>query len=386
MSADATRIDALLAAALRGASVPETVLGPECDAAFIFERIRYHGIAGLLHDAPGGLVRGLEIVAKRVADEAVLLTMWELRHRHLLNEVLAALAASGVVAILLKGTALAYDLYAAPATRARGDSDLLVAPDDLAVTRDVLTSLGFSRPDEVSGASERIALQEIWQRACDGGTLHHIDLHWHTLNSAALDGVLDGAECIAHRMALPRLGGEAFAMDRVRTLIHTCIHRRLNFASPYFVGDLTYYGGDRLIWLSDIDRLARSFGEADWTTFAHLAAEKGVGIACLEGLRSAERSLDTPLPEPVVAVLSATTRRSRPAAYLRANQLGRAWLDLRATRGWKDKLDHVIARSLPTAEFVRAKYPRQAWLPLPLLYVRRMFDLFRARPVHGAKR
>ncbi len=46
----------------------------------------------------------------------------------------------------------------------------------------------------------------------------------------------------------------------------------------------------------------------------------------------------------------------------------------------------MLARVLPTAEFVRHKYPRQAGLPLPFLYARRLFDLFRARTTQDAGR
>ena len=47
-----------------------------------------------------------------------------------LAEVLSALAARGVDVLILKGTALAYDLYPAAELRPRSDTDLLIARDD----------------------------------------------------------------------------------------------------------------------------------------------------------------------------------------------------------------------------------------------------------------
>lgn len=145
MLAEPIAIDALLAAALRGdpdraASHPLATL----HAPAVIERIRYHGVAGLLHGNRAGTEGWPEAISAFVALEARALTMWELRHRHMLNELLSALNAAGIVATLLKGTAVAYDLYPAPPTRSRGDTDLLVGPDDLAETRTVLAQCGFS--------------------------------------------------------------------------------------------------------------------------------------------------------------------------------------------------------------------------------------------------
>ena len=215
---------------------------------------------------------------------------------------------------------------------------------------------------------------------------HHIDLHWQTLNCPALEAVLPVAECAATRIALPRLGPDAMAMDRVRTLIHTCIHRMLNFSSPYFVGDRIYYGGDRLIWLHDIHLLAGALSEAEWDTFCRLAVAKGVAAACLDGLLTAQRFLATPVPNSVRAVLGAGSIASRPAAYLHARQLGRAWQDFQAIPGVARTLGFALTRALPSSSFIRDKYPSHPGLPLLFLYIRRLFDLIRPRPTQSPER
>ena len=382
-SVDRNAIDTLLAASLRGE--PASDLG-RADADAMLERITYHGIAGLLRDAPGAMAGWPQEISQRVSKEAVGQAMWELRHRHLLNDLLAGLASAKVVTLLLKGTALAYDLYPSPATRARGDSDLLIDPSALATARRVFEQLGFERVGVDGEHADRFALQEVWSQTCDGAMGHHIDLHWQTLKCPALSDILPVGECIAHRIALPRLGPDAMGLDRVRTLIHTCIHRMLNFTSPYFVGEQTYYGGDRLIWLNDIDLLARALSDAEWRSFVRLAIGAGVAAACLDGLLTTQRHLATPVPACVGEALGAASTRSRAAVYLRARQFGRAWQDLRAIRGVGRKYEYRLARALPSAAFVRDKFPLHAGLPLPLLYARRVFDLFRARPAQSAER
>src|SRR4051812_17226298 len=46
-------------------------------------------------------------------------------------QVLDALGGRGIETLLMKGSALAYQIYAAPELRPRSDTDLLVSPDDV---------------------------------------------------------------------------------------------------------------------------------------------------------------------------------------------------------------------------------------------------------------
>lgn len=172
-------IDALLAAALRG-DAPEWP--DELSAELGVERILYHGIAGLIVEPKLDLGGWPIALMGRVREQAIAQAMWEMRHKPLLAELLLAFSDTGVTALLLKGSALAYDLYDEPAARARGDSDVLVALDDLPAARRVLGSIGFARGADQLPADD-LALQEIWSLAGEGGLQHHIDLHWQLLNA-----------------------------------------------------------------------------------------------------------------------------------------------------------------------------------------------------------
>lgn len=350
------------------------------------ERIDYHGIAALL----AGEARRLEgwppAVRAALHDQAIALAMWELRHKDVLGKLLAALAEASIPALVLKGTALAYDLYPAPATRARGDSDLLVARGHLDLARSILARLGYRRQAAGSAPDDDLALQEVWSLACSAGTTHHIDLHWQLLNAPALRGVLEFADCAADPHPLPRLAPGALMMSRVHTLIHTCVHRAMHLTSPYFVNGITYYGSDRLIWTEDIALLANALSDPEWEEFASTAIDQGVAQVCLDGVETARRLLGAGVPARVLEALGAA-RAERASAYLLgAGQARRAWQDLLAIPGLRRKLAYVGVRTLPTAGFMRAKYPRLEHLPLALLHVRRMIDLVRPRPRHGDRR
>jgi hypothetical protein len=313
--------------------------------------------------------------------------MWELSHRTVLVRLLDELARAKIVAILLKGTALAYDLYDEPATRARGDTDLLVDPADLAKVRNLLLQLGYRRDEgPTDGSVDDFGLQEVWRSSQHRPFDHVVDLHWQLLNAPSLRDVLPFAECASGLRPLPRLSPSAFAMDRVKTLIHTCIHRAMHFTSPYFVGSQVYYGGDRLIWLSDIHLLAASLQPEEWTRLCQASKTFGVSSPCLDGLVTARRLLATPVPEWVCDTLAEDARLAPPATYLASGQLRRAWQDWSAINGFRRKFDYLRARAFPPSSFMRGKYPRLKHLPLPLLHARRLIGLVRKRTPGGAGR
>ena len=83
------------------------------------ERALYHGLAGILVNRPRAILGWPAAVIDRLRQQALGQGMWELRHKLVVVALIEALAQAGVSAILLKGTALAYDLYADPAERCR---------------------------------------------------------------------------------------------------------------------------------------------------------------------------------------------------------------------------------------------------------------------------
>lgn len=374
-------IDRLLAAALRGdaAAWPPAWSGSD-QAARINERIAYHGIAGLIAERAPALADWPAAILAPVREQAIALAMWELRHKAVLGDLLTALAENQVVALLLKGTALAYDLYPAPATRARGDSDLLIDAPDLEAARQILARLGYRCQPLGEAIADDLALQEVWSLKCDAGTEHHIDLHWQLLNAPALRGVLDFATCAADPNRLLRLAPNALAMNRVLTLLHTCIHRAVHLTSPYFVDGITYFGGDRLIWAKDIDLLAGALSAVEWEQFSVAALDQRVAAVALDGLLMAQRCLGTRTPQAIADALDKAGAEPASSYLLGARQMGRAWQDLLAIPGWNRRMAYLATRFFPSASFMRAKYPMSGHLPVALLHVRRMGDLVRPRP------
>ncbi|MBW7922113.1 MAG: nucleotidyltransferase family protein [Rubellimicrobium sp.] len=348
-----------LAATLRGAPFVES---PDLLAA-----AEYHGTGPLILSLTGA--GGLKAQARARS-------MWELRHLHVVARLLAAFDAGGVQAVVIKGTALAYDLYDDAALRPRGDTDILIPPDHLPQARAVLAAQGFrlTYEEEVPDGYT----QEAWTfTPPEGGHSHDIDLHWQAFNGASLAGLIPVDEAMAEAVPLPRLAPVARALSRPHGLLHSCVHRAQHILSPYFVGGEAHYGGDRLIWLCDIDRLARALTAAEWQSFATRAAARGIGPVCAGALHEAARLLDTPLPEGPMARLAAAPP-GPVARYLGSHdRRSRALADLRASgaRG-RSRLAYLRGRLFPPAAAMRSQYPRSR-LPLAVLYLRRLLRFAR---------
>jgi hypothetical protein len=372
----AAEIDRFLATTLQGqpADWPPDWNGNATEA--VLERIAYHGIAVLLNDQSALLEQWPAVVRDRVRQHALARSMWELRHGLVVRELLDGLTNAGIPCLLLKGTAIAYDLYDDPAERERGDTDLLVPRDKLAAVRQILKDSGFKRDIEGQDLPEALRSQEPWSFAAEDGSSHSIDLHWQALNAPALGRLLSFDEMASGCHPLPRLSDTAVAPSAPMMLLHACLHRGLHECAPYFVGGEAHFGGNRLIWLYDLALLGRAMSEAEWRSFGRMALDKRVSDVCLDGLTAAESRFGAFCPDFVREELVAASAGS----YFRSGQFGRALQDMLAVQGIRRKWQYLSARSLPTREFMRAKYPDMAGRPLPFLYARRVVELLRERP------
>lgn len=319
----------------------------------------YHGIIPLLFARTGDAALKAPAQAR---------AMWELRHRQILSGLLAALDADGVRAVVIKGTALAYDLYNDASLRPRGDTDLLVAPKDLNAARATLAAQGFTAA--LGEQATEAATQEVWQLTPPGGGTHDIDLHWQAINGPTLAPLIPVPEAMAEAMPLPRLSPHARGLSRGHGLIHSCVHRAQHILSPYFVAGEAHYGGDRLIWLCDIDRLARSLTAQEWEDVTSRTADRGIAPVCHGALLEAIKHLETPVPEQVLSRLASAPGGAVTQYLLGGSRTGRALSDLRASGG-TGRLHYLRNRLFPKAALVRGQYP-QSTMPLPILYLRRI--------------
>ena len=359
-------VDDLICAVLRGESRSwPSAFGDESAEIFL-RRAAYHGVFALLHER-SALSAWPSGIRAPVHEHTIAQAFWELRHENILCEVLTTLCAKGVEPVLFKGTALAYDLYANPVWRARGDTDMIVAIGDSSRTVDALVSLGFRRGDSAGG--ELASYQECYIFTAQDGSIHTIDLHRRINNSQFLSHLFSYGELRDKAVALPRLWKGALAASTEHALLLACMHKATHRHAPYYVDGAAHYGGDRLIWLYDIYLLARSFTPENWEEVVRLASAKGLCATTLDGIERATARFGQCCPDEVRRQLA---RTGEPVAlYLGAGRLRQSWIDFCAIEGGSNRLRYAREVVLPPSEYMRAKYGKTHPALLPLQYAHR---------------
>jgi hypothetical protein len=211
---------------------------------------------------------------------AIQAAAYEALHLDAVRSVLTALSIAGVTPILLKGTALAYTLYRAPEDRPRGDTDLLVRTEDVGAVRKALNHLGYT--ENITSGDEHGVRQASWYRTDSFGFDHSFDVHWSIANPSAFANLITYEDAIPHAMAIEAIHPAARGLDRVRALLLACVHRIAH-----------HHDSDRMIWLVDIELLARGMSAADWIALRALAVQGGVATVTAHSILAADRLFDT---------------------------------------------------------------------------------------------
>lgn len=276
-----------------------------------------------------------------------------------LRALLRGFAERMIGVLIIKGSALAYDVYDAPELRPRADTDLLIDRGDIERVRALFAELGYHA--RVLSGDPHANRQQAFERADRFGVEHVYDVHWDIANTPVVRGALSFEELLLRAMPLPRIGPSAVAPSHVDALLLACIHRVAH-----------HHDSDRLIWLYDIHLLREQLSPAEHEAFWRRAAERRMVAICERSIeladdwfaraphdRAADWLKDVPKDEPSAAFLD--RNRSRGAVLAG---------DLKAL-GWRGRLERLRDLALPPAEFMRASFPGAPRYALPLLYLYR---------------
>jgi hypothetical protein len=200
-----------------------------------------------------------------------------------LGALLDMVASQGIEVLVLKGAALAHDLYPRPELRPYGDLDILCRPADFPRLTGALIEAGYQREDPNDAAGLQPPLDSSRRR-------NFIDPSGDVLIEVHLD-VLGLGLPARHRGDFWR---EARTIEtrrlRMRTLCPT--HQLLHLAVHVHA-----HCYSRLLWLIDLDLLIRRHGEAiDWGRLPALARDEGVGVVLRHVLATVHAILGTPIP------------------------------------------------------------------------------------------
>jgi Uncharacterised nucleotidyltransferase len=321
-----------------------------------------HGVDGLVwraleHSAgPAAALRARLEARVRAAVARELVTQREL------TSMLQSLSASGVQALVIKGSALAYAIYDEPWLRPRSDTDLLVSPDAVDVAAQALDAVGYRRSHVVT-SGEFVSHQASFTRTDPTGLEHAIDLHWKIVNPQILANALSFEELWADAMPIDRLGPAARMPTIVGSLILAAVHRLAHHQDQ-----------DCLIWLYDLRLLAARLDAAGWDVLVQLATARQVAGLCLDGLRQARDQVGALLPERVELALASAAPFEPSHRYLEGRVTRGQVLanDLAALRSWRARLQLIREHAFPPTAFMRERYGVKSSLLLPALYIHRL--------------
>jgi hypothetical protein len=193
---------------------------------------------------------------------------------------------------VVKGPVLAQRTYGRGDLRNYGDLDVIVNPAAFADALDLLAGAGavlLDRNWRLIAASMRAELSlEI-----NGRTT--IDLHWHLLNEAPLRQAAhwDMTSLLARTVPADVGGVRVPVLDDVDALAHIASHACLS-------------GGNRMIWLKDVERQQRAFPVPS-PILEERSRDAGIWAAVHLGMRRAAATFGSPPPpkSPAWSTLSA---------------------------------------------------------------------------------
>ena len=330
---------------LRRALAGERVEWPEPLGELEIRALLEHGVAPLVYAVTG---------LRQLRDAAIHAAALEQARLEDLRDVLGILHSNGITPLLLKGTPLAYDLYAAPELRPRGDTDLLIARESVSAVRDTMLAAGFK--ERVTSGDEHGIRQMMFVRR----DLSY-DIHWDVANSPLFADVLRYDELVARSAGVARIAEHARTLSHVDALILACIHRVAH-----------HHDTERLIWLCDIALLRDRMSGEEHQAFWRLAADRRVVGVCMRSVELAGEWCARPPRDLASEYLSndELTRKEPSRVFLdRELTYGRVLLaDLRALP-WGARLKRLWQVALPPPRFMRDTFRVQSNFVLPWLYV-----------------
>jgi hypothetical protein len=305
--------------------------------------IEAHGMAPLIHHWSGHRPFRQAAIAA-AANEAL--------HLRAIREVLQALDVAGIVPIILKGSALAYQIYPAPELRPRGDTDLFIRQADLAALRTLLTRLGYA--ERVTSGDEHGLRQALFLATDSHECEHAFDVHWSIANPSAFADAIEFEEAASDATTIASIHPRALGLDRTRALLLACLHRVAH-----------HHGSQRLIWLVDIHLLAGTLNSTEWDTLWKIAVERGVSSVVAGSLEAATQSCGTqwvrpaelPDDEPASLYLRRDVRRGRILAS-----------ELLGLPGWRERCGRLADLAFPPFAYMQQAFGVRHRILLPFFY------------------
>jgi hypothetical protein len=295
--------------------------------------------------------------------------LYHARYLHVegqLRQILRAFEHEGIEVLLLKGPALAVQVYPHPATRPFADIDLLVRPEQYAKAREVLYEGGYRCQLDRFENFQELFNAEPFVHSDDSKKYFEVDLHWSLFQYHGLGRNNEVEEIFRtkRKAETPTLRFET--LDKVNALLYAAFHLIIQHPDDM-----------RLTWIGDISLLAQSLVYPDeWELLRQRCSTLKLSLAMQEALKLAQVWCGLQLPE----VYSDFTKWLDPEEDEKAeltylSQKGGPDIRLKGYFGnflsAPRKIQFLLKFLFPSPENIYMTFPpSKRWL-LPLSYIRR---------------
>jgi hypothetical protein len=267
-------------------SWPEIPARPSpVDAESFVRAAARHGLAGFAQHAAERAGWTLpEPARESLRRESLSSAARAVRVHTLLLRSVDALAAVGVVPVVLKGTALARRLYPEPFLRATSDVDLLVGSEQVEQASRVLEGLGLKQVAEQPGHGGAHTHHREFQ-----GSAGLVELHFRALVGYGL--ALEAEPLLVHAQEAEFEGRRVRYLRAEEELVYLSLH-----ASNHLL--------QRLSWLLDLKLLLLSHPGMHWGRVLDVARATAFPHLAWYALEATQRLLGAQVPEEVLAGLA----------------------------------------------------------------------------------
>ena len=341
----------------------------EKSAEHLVRALAAHGVLPLFHAAASQeRAAGTPLTIRRVAEANYMAAAAQaaLRLREL-RDVLSSFDTLGVEALVLKGAALAETVYENVALRPMGDLDLLVRERDLETAGEALLALGYR---EDSGEAPDLSHHRAFVRLLPSGVYSAIELHRRPFATPPFDRALP-ADQLFERSRLATIGGRTVPVPSdVDMLLHLSGHLVLQHARS-----------ERLIWVADVDRVARLLNAEMWQEAIERADASSLAPSLSDALAVAVIWFGTPIPSGVNSSLEIAIQNDPDTVSAHSRVRARAPIghegarrltDLKGVDGLLPKLRFALAFAFPPPSFMREHYGVDRISSLSIYYARRI--------------
>lgn len=305
-----------------------------------------------------------------------------------LERVLKLLKETGVEPIVLKGGAMAEEVYKNIALRPLEDIDLLVKKFDLPAAKAVFERWGYASQKKIFQSKAHKEFEEEIRKPFEkfetelhfikGEREYFFDVHWNLLiicDSKIKEAIQLDMERIWKRKKLYSFGtSPAYLMSPEDLLIYVCLHLRERHLEK---------ARSRLIWWYDIYKIIKTYENGfDWNYFLASVREYEACESIYPLILTLKEWFNPPLPQdllkeaqsyleifPLEKIVPKSTEQLK---FIGKHQEKDYLLEVLNVKGLRKKVKLLLSEIFPKKEYMILKYQIKNQILLPFYYLLRL--------------